>query len=81
MNNNRNNCLYAIAVAIAFVGALSVDVPLGTVVWLLLVVACPLAMLFMMRGMRSPGTHQNGPEEKEEDPLHRHGNRHAGNRS
>ncbi|MFI2367334.1 DUF2933 domain-containing protein [Streptomyces sp. NPDC018833] len=51
MENNRNYGLYAIAVAIAVVGALALGVPLGTLVFLLVLTACPLMMFFMMRGM------------------------------
>ncbi|WP_159047367.1 hypothetical protein [Streptomyces sp. XY332] len=39
MNTNRNYGLYALAAAIAFVGALALGVPLGTLAWLALVAA------------------------------------------
>ncbi|WP_328678052.1 DUF2933 domain-containing protein [Streptomyces sp. NBC_00322] len=51
MRNNRNYGLYAIAAAIALVGALALGVPLGTLALLLIALACPLMMFFMMRGM------------------------------
>ncbi|MFD0374972.1 DUF2933 domain-containing protein [Streptomyces sp. NPDC127112] len=57
MNTNRNYGLYAIAAAIAFVGALALGVPLGTLAWLALVAACPLMMFFMMRGMHDSQGH------------------------
>ncbi|WP_030587825.1 DUF2933 domain-containing protein [Streptomyces anulatus] len=50
MNNNRNYGLYAVAIAIALVGALALGVPVGTLAILLIVLACPLMMFFMMRG-------------------------------
>jgi hypothetical protein len=59
MKNNRNYGLYAIAVAIAFVGALTLGVPLGTLAFLLILLACPLMMFFMMRGMHG-GDDMNG---------------------
>jgi hypothetical protein len=43
--------LYAIALAVLVVGLVYAGVPLGTLVVLPLVLACPLMMLFMMRGM------------------------------
>ncbi|WP_314245411.1 DUF2933 domain-containing protein [Streptomyces kutzneri] len=51
MNNNKNYGLYAIALAIALVGALALGVPIGTLAVLLIALACPLMMFFMMRGM------------------------------
>ncbi|MFE9842068.1 DUF2933 domain-containing protein [Streptomyces goshikiensis] len=51
MNTNRNYGLYAIAAAIAFVGALALGVPLAPLAWLALVAACLLMMFIMMRGM------------------------------
>ncbi|MGW3935221.1 DUF2933 domain-containing protein [Streptomyces sp. NBC_00024] len=67
MKNNRNYGLYAIAVAIAFVGALVLGMPLGSLVLLAVVVACPLMMFFMMRGMH--GGHGGGDDS---DPLRKH---------
>jgi len=70
MQRNPNYGLYAIAVAIAVVGALWLGVPLGTLVLLGLVLACPLMMLFMMRGMHSesgrgerPHADRSGPHD------------------
>ncbi|MFF1298416.1 MULTISPECIES: DUF2933 domain-containing protein [unclassified Streptomyces] len=60
MNNNRNYGLYAVAVAIAVVGALALGVPLGDLAFLLIVLACPLMMFFMMRGMHGGGMHGRG---------------------
>jgi hypothetical protein len=41
---------YALAVAIAFVGALAFGVPVSTLLLLAAVLACPLMMMFMMGG-------------------------------
>ena len=60
MKNNHNYGLYAIAVAIAFVGALVLGMPLGSLALLAIVVACPLMMFFMMRGMHGGGMHGRG---------------------
>ena len=54
--NNRNYGLYAVAVAIAVVGALWLGVPVGTLALLGFVLVCPLMMFFMMRGMDHGGT-------------------------
>lgn len=43
---------YAVAIAIAVVGALWVGVPAGTLALIGIVLACPLMMLAMMHGMR-----------------------------
>jgi len=51
--------LYAIALAVLIVGLVYVGVPLGTLVFLPLVVACPLMMLFMMGGMNHRGAHRD----------------------
>ncbi|WBP85113.1 DUF2933 domain-containing protein [Kitasatospora cathayae] len=55
MKNNRSYGLYAIAIAIAFVGALALGVPVGTLALLGTVAVCPLMMFFMMRGMHGMG--------------------------
>jgi hypothetical protein len=49
------------AVAIALVGALALGIPLATLAFLLIVLACPLMMFFMMRGMHGgDDTHGHG---------------------
>ena len=72
MNNNRNYGLYAVAVAIAVVGALALGVPLGDLAFLLIVLACPLMMFFMMRGMHGDDMHGHGRDHddapKDRDP-------------
>ncbi|WP_405652802.1 DUF2933 domain-containing protein [Streptomyces sp. NBC_00019] len=71
MRNNRNYGLYAIALAIAFVGALVLGMPVGSLALLAIVVACPLMMFFMMRGMH--GGHGGGDQHTDDsDPLGKH---------
>ncbi|MFD7627779.1 DUF2933 domain-containing protein [Streptomyces sp. NPDC059851] len=72
MNSNRNYGLYALAAAIAFVGALALGVPLGTLAWLVLVAACPLMMFFMMRGMHDTDGHADHHDSPNKDQLDRH---------
>ncbi|MGW0885470.1 DUF2933 domain-containing protein [Streptomyces sp. NPDC002671] len=68
MNTNRRNYgLYAVAVAIAVVGVLALGVPVGTIFLLLIVLACPLMMMFMMRGMRDDGGTQDGHDASRHD--------------
>jgi choline-glycine betaine transporter len=76
MNDKRNYGMYAIAVAIVVVGALMVGA-LESLVWLALVAACPLMMIFMMRGMHGQGSMYGGHDDqrradRNEDPLHKH---------
>jgi hypothetical protein len=71
--NKHNYGKCAIAVAIVVVGALALGAPPATLVWLALVVACPLMMFFMMRGMHDQGMHGgHGHADRDEDPLHKH---------
>ena len=65
MNKNPNYGLFAVAVAIAVVGALWIGLPLGTLAVLALVLACPLMMIFMMRGMHGGSNGDHGPEDRE----------------
>jgi hypothetical protein len=51
--------LFALAAAIAFVGALWAGVPLAGLAPLLIVLACPLMMVFMMKGMHGGGEHDH----------------------
>ncbi|MFD5620397.1 DUF2933 domain-containing protein [Streptomyces yangpuensis] len=69
MNSNRNSGLYTLAAAIAFVGALALGVPLGTLAWLVLVAVCPLMMFFMMRGMHDADGHagHDAPDKAQPD--------------
>ncbi|KIF02291.1 hypothetical protein PL81_30825 [Streptomyces sp. RSD-27] len=69
-HTHRNYGLYALAAAIAFVGALALGVPVATLVWLAIVGACPLMMFFMMRGMHNDG--QDGHRPSDHDRLDEH---------
>ncbi|MGD9527818.1 MAG: DUF2933 domain-containing protein [Pseudonocardia sp.] len=51
MNKSINHGLFAVAVAIAVVGALWLGMPVSTIAVLGLVLVCPLMMMLMMRGM------------------------------
>jgi hypothetical protein len=76
--NQRNYGLYAVAVAIAVVGALALGVPVATLFFLAIVLACPLMMFFMMRGMHGQdmhGGHDQHRDDRDEDPLRKHGHR------
>ncbi|MFD4606321.1 DUF2933 domain-containing protein [Streptomyces sp. NPDC058464] len=63
----RNYGLYAVAAAIAVVGALALGVPVGTIALLAIVLVCPLMMFFMMRGMHGDGGHGTSHESPPED--------------
>ncbi|MFD0367999.1 DUF2933 domain-containing protein [Streptomyces sp. NPDC059071] len=58
--------LYAIAVAIAVVGTLALGLPVGTLAFLGVALACPLMMFFMMRGMHGQDMH-DGHDDRHED--------------
>ncbi|GGY35734.1 DUF2933 domain-containing protein [Streptomyces djakartensis] len=77
MSDKRNYGMYAIAVAIVVVGALMVGASLESLAWVALVAACPLMMIFMMRGMHGQGSMHGGHDDhrradRYEDPLHKH---------
>ena len=63
----RNLGRYALALAIVVVGALWAGVPVSTLAYLALVLACPLMMLFMMRGMHGGDSHEHGPQQPPAD--------------
>ena len=69
--NSRNYGLYAVALAIAVVGALWLGLPVSTLALLGLVLVCPLMMFFMMRGMHGGGHDQHGADEHRHDPAGR----------
>ncbi len=75
----QNAPMYAIALAILVVGLAFAGVPVSTLLVALLVLACPLMMLFMMRGMHggqggSQGRHdQHSHHSDEQDHDHRPG--------
>jgi hypothetical protein len=72
MTRNPNLGLYAIAIAIAVVGALWLGVPVGTLVLLAVVLACPLMMIFMMSGMHGGNDH-DGSAHRHADDRDDHG--------
>ena len=57
---SSNMGLFAIAAAIAFVGALWAGVPLAGLATVMIFLACPLMMFFMMRGMGGMGSMGSG---------------------
>ena len=61
--------LYAIALAILIVGLAFAGVPLNTMLFALLVLACPLMMMFMMGGHGGHG----GSDEHDRDHRHTSG--------
>lgn len=68
--------LYAIALAVLIVGLAYAGVPLGTLVVLPLILACPLMMFFMMRGMGGMDhgdmnhDHDKPPTKRVDSPEH-----------
>ena len=65
-----NMGLISIAAAIAFVGALWAGAPLAALAPLLLL-ACPLMMIFMMKGMHGGGTSEQSDSDTGRD-QHQH---------
>jgi DUF2933 family protein len=65
--NTSNLGLFAIAAAIAFVGTLWAGIQLTGLATLLVVLACPLMMIFMMRDM-----HGGGSGDKHDRDQHLH---------
>jgi len=62
--------LFAVAAAIAFVGALWAGVPLASLAPLLIVLACPLMMIFMMKGMHGGGEDEHRETLPRDEHLH-----------
>jgi hypothetical protein len=68
---SSNMGLFAIAAAIAFVGALWAGVPLAGLAPLLIFLACPLMMIFMMKGMHGGSdTERRDTEQPHDQHLH-----------
>ena len=65
-----NMGLVAVAAAIAFVGALWAGVPLAALAPLLFL-ACPLMMIFMMKGMHGGDDGQRDPAPDRDRQQHR----------
>jgi hypothetical protein len=61
---------YALALAAIFVAALAIGVPLSTLALLLVVLACPLMMMFMMGGMGG-GRGNDTNHDSSDTPEHR----------
>jgi uncharacterized membrane protein YkgB len=64
--------LYAIALAVLIVGLAFSGVPLGTLLILPLILACPLMMFFMMRGMDHGDMNHDHDESSGHEDLHDH---------
>lgn len=60
--------LYAIALAVLVVGLVLAGVQVGTVVVLPLLLACPLMMFFMMRGMDHGGSYPSHEDDHDSAP-------------
>ncbi|MGW3938545.1 MULTISPECIES: DUF2933 domain-containing protein [Streptomyces] len=80
---HKNFAPYAIAAAILVVGLVALGAPLSTLLLLGIFVACPLMMMFMMRGMHGGGghdqhsgheghQHDDRPTDDSQDRLHKH---------
>jgi hypothetical protein len=68
---SSNMGLFAIAAAIAFVGALWAGVPLAGLATALIFLACPLMMIFMMKGTHS-GSERDRHDTEEAGGQHLH---------
>ena len=60
--------LYAIALAVLVVGLAFAGIPVGTLIVLPLLLACPLMMFFMMRGMDHGGTQRSHEDDHNPAP-------------
>ena len=60
--------LYALPLAVLVVGLVFAGVPVGTLVVLPFVLACPLMMYFMMRGMDHGGSPRTHGDERDPGP-------------
>ncbi len=58
----RNYGLFAVALAVVAVGAMSSGVSLQQIAFLGLFLACPVMMFFMMRGMGGMGGSRDGKD-------------------
>ena len=66
-----NMGLFAVAAAIAFVGTLWAGVPLAGLAPVLIFLACPLMMIFMMKGMHGGDTEHRDARDPH-DPRDEH---------
>jgi fatty acid desaturase len=53
--------MYALALAVLIIGLAAVGVAVTTLLFGLIVLACPLMMMLMMSGMHG-GSHESGPD-------------------
>ena len=70
---SSNMGLFAIAAAIAFVGALWAGVPLAGLATVMIFLACPLMMFFMMKDMHGGGRdsdHRDTDESRDQHLPH-----------
>ena len=75
MTRNPNLGLYAVAAAIAIVGALWVGVPAATLAVIGIALVCPLMMLLMMggmMGMHGGGSNDQQPRDRADDQHPQH---------
>lgn len=64
---------YAIALAVLIVGLVALGVPANTLLFTAVILACPLMMLFMMRGMHGGGaTGHHNPSARDVPGQHPH---------
>lgn len=70
--NTSNMGLFALAAAIAFVGTLWAGVPLAGLAPVLIFLACPLMMIFMMKGMHGGGESEHRDTDEPRDQHLRH---------
>lgn len=56
---------FAAVAALALVGALVLDVPLGSLVVIAVLLACPVMMIFMMKGMHGGDRGESGQHDSD----------------
>jgi hypothetical protein len=74
MMAGTNHGVWALVAAAAFIGLLWTDADLGALLPLLFLLACPLMMFFMMKGMHGGEGHQHAgqrADEHDHDPTGR----------
>lgn len=64
--------IYVLAVALLVVGLAVYGVPLGNLAFLLLALACPLMMIFMMGGMHGGHGDGHGRQDESADRINGH---------
>ena len=61
---------YAIAAAILIVGLVALGVPISNLLFLGVILVCPLMMMFMMRGMGAGTTTHGKDDDAPQEPNH-----------